>query len=64
MKTIPEKDTMIFSSIFFDSAMLLWYFQGSCVQNPLGRFKFDSVQHPSEVYKMSAKNFWELSGKK
>ena len=55
---------MIFSSIFFDSAILLWYFQGSCVQNPLGRFKFDSVQHSSEVYKMSAKNFWELSGKK
>ena len=64
MKTIPEKDTVIFSSIFFDSVMLLWYIQGSCVQNRLGRFKFGSVQHLSKVYKMSAKNFQELSGKK
>ena len=31
---------------------------------PLGGSKIDSVFHPSEVGKMSTRNFWELSGKK
>ena len=31
---------------------------------PLGGSKVDSVFHPSEVNKMSTRNFWELSGKK
>ena len=31
---------------------------------PLGGSKVDSVFHPSEVDKMSTRNFWELSGKK
>ena len=31
---------------------------------PLGGSKVDSVFHPSEVDKMSTRNFWELSDKK
>ena len=31
---------------------------------PLGGSKVDSAFHPSEVDKMSTRNFWELSGKK
>ena len=31
---------------------------------PLGGSKVDSAFHPSEVDKMSIRNFWELSGKK
>ena len=31
---------------------------------PLGGSKVDSAFHPSEVGKMSTRNFWELSGKK
>ena len=34
------------------------------VLNTLGGFKADSAFHPSEVDKMSTRNFWELSGKK
>ena len=30
----------------------------------LGGSKFDSAVHPSEVDKMSTRDFWELSGKK
>ena len=30
----------------------------------LSSFKVDSAFHPSEVDKMSTRNFWELSGKK
>ena len=29
-----------------------------------GGFKIDSAFHPSEVDKISTRNFWELSGKK
>ena len=32
--------------------------------NTLGGFKVDSVFHPSEVDKMSTRDFWKLSGKK
>ena len=32
--------------------------------NTLGGFNVDSAFHPSEVDKMSTRNFWELSGKK
>ena len=31
---------------------------------PLGGSKVDSAVHPSEVDKMSTKDFWKLSGKK
>ena len=31
---------------------------------PLGGSKVDSAFHPSEVDKMSTRNFWELNGKK
>ena len=31
---------------------------------PLSGSKVDSAFHPSEVDKMSTRNFWELSGKK
>ena len=31
---------------------------------PLGGSKVDSAFHPSEVGKMSTRNFWELSGEK
>ena len=31
---------------------------------PLGGSKIDSAFHPSDVDKMSTRNFWELSGKK
>ena len=31
---------------------------------PLGGSKVDSAFHPSEVDKVSSRNFWELSGKK
>ena len=31
---------------------------------PLGGSKVDSAIHPSEVDKMSTRDFWELSGKK
>ena len=31
---------------------------------PLGGFKVDSAFHPSEVGKISTRNFWELCGKK
>ena len=31
---------------------------------PLGGSKVDSAFHPSEVGKMSTRNFWELNGKK
>ena len=34
------------------------------VTEPLGGSKVDSAFHPSEVDKMSTRNFWELSGKK
>ena len=34
------------------------------ISKPLGRSKVESPFHPSEVDKMSTKNFWELSGKK
>ena len=32
--------------------------------NPLGGSKNDSAFHPSNVDKLSTRNFWELSGKK
>ena len=35
----------------------------SC-SKPMGGSKVDSAFHPSEVGKMSTRNFWELSGKK
>ena len=38
--------------------------RGPVFQKPLGGSKVDSAFHPSEVGKMSTKNFWELSGKK
>ena len=31
---------------------------------PLGGSKVDSAFHPSEVNKMSTRDFWQLSGKK
>ena len=31
---------------------------------PQGGFNADSAFHPSDVDKMSARNFWELNGKK
>ena len=34
------------------------------VFTPLGGSKIDSAFQPSEVNKMSTRNFWELSGKK
>ena len=37
--------------------------RGPC-SKPLGGSKVDSAFHPSEVDKMSTRNFWELSGKK
>ena len=37
---------------------------GVLFSRPLGDSKFDSAFHPSEVDKMSARNIWELSGKK
>ena len=36
---------------------------GPCSKPP-GGFKVDSAFHPSEVDKVSTRNFWELSGKK
>ena len=41
------------------------YFGKNKVNNTsLACFKFDSAVHPSEVDKMSTKDFWKLSGKK
>ena len=37
--------------------------RGPCLK-PLGGSKVNSAFHPSEVGKMSTRNFWELSGKK
>ena len=37
---------------------------GVLCSKPLGGSKVDPAFHPSEVDKMSTKNFWELSGKK
>ena len=34
------------------------------LSKPLGGSKVDSAFHPSEVNKMSTRNFWEISGKK
>ena len=38
--------------------------QGVLCSKPLGCSKVNSAFHPSEVDKISTKNFWELSGKK
>ena len=38
--------------------------QGVPCPKPLGGSKVDSAFHPSEVGKMSTRNFWELSGQK
>ena len=38
--------------------------RGGPCSKPLGGSKVDSAFHPSEVDKMSTRNFWELSGKK
>ena len=50
-------------------AMTYWLRHG--IPNPVvpcskppGDCKVDSAFHPSEVDKMSTRNFWELSGKK
>ena len=32
--------------------------------NTMGGFKVDSAFHPSEVDKMSTRDFWEVKGKK
>ena len=53
----------------FDRAMAYWL---RCwvpnpevlYSKPLGGSEVDSVFHPSEVDKMSNRDFWELSGKK
>ena len=37
---------------------------GTPCSKPLGGSKFDSAFHPSEVNKISTRNFWELSSKK
>ena len=37
--------------------------QGPC-SKPLGGSKVDSAVYPSEVNKMSTRNFWKLSDKK
>ena len=37
---------------------------GVLCSKPLGGSKADSVFHPSEVDKMSTRNFWEIIGKK
>ena len=37
---------------------------GVLCSKPLGGSEVDSAFHPSEVVKMSTRNFWELSGKK
>ena len=39
-------------------------FTGVPYSKRLGGTKVDSAFHPSEVDQMSARNFWELSGKK
>ena len=38
--------------------------RGPIFKKPLGGSKVNSAFHPSEVDKMSTRNFWELSGKK
>ena len=38
--------------------------RGPIFKKPLGGSKVNSVFHPSEVDKMSTRNFWGLSGKK
>ena len=38
--------------------------RGPVFKKPVGGSKVDSAFHPSEVDKMSTRNFWELSGKK
>ena len=37
---------------------------GVLCSKPLVGSKVDSAFHPSEVHKMSSRNFWELNGKK
>ena len=53
----------------FNGAMAKWLRRwipnpGVPCSKPLGGSKVDSVFHPSEVDKLSTRNFWELSGKK
>ena len=37
---------------------------GASFSKPLGGFNADSAFHPSDVDKMTIRNFWELNGKK
>ena len=39
-------------------------YPGVPCSKPLGGSKVDSAFHPSEIDKMSTRNFWELSGRK
>ena len=53
----------------WDGAMAQWLSHwipnpGVSYSKPLGGSKVNSAFHPSEVDKMSTRNFWELSGKK
>ena len=45
-------------------AKALFFNPGVPGSKPLGGSKDDSAFHPSEVNKMSTRNFWELSVKK
>ena len=54
---------------FLKGAMAKWLRRwitnpGVPYSKPLGDSKVDSAFYPSEIDKMSARNFWELSGKK
>ena len=57
------------SSTIIYGAMAQWLRRsipnpGVSCSKPLGGSIVDSAFHPSEIDKMSTKNFWELSGKK
>ena len=57
-------------SLFLAEVAMAWWLRcwipnpGVPCSKPLGRSKVDSAIHPSEVDKMSTRDFWELSGKK
>ena len=71
LNCFETKLKLAFMKDFFDiyGAMAQWLRRwipnpGVPCSRPLGGSKVDSAFHPSEVDKMSTRNFWELSGKK
>ena len=65
----PAKLLLMLNVVIFNRAMAQWLRRwipnpGVSCSKPLVGSKVDSAFHPSEVGKMSTRNFWELSGKK